>query len=239
MKTAMSMRSWRRWAAACLMLALAACETTSSGSAGQPGADPRLANSSQARFFSKSGLQACAGGALAGILACELSNTRDKGRCRLAAGVAGCGVGIGANYYLDHQRAQYARAEDRLDATIADVRQDNQQLQALSDTARSVIEDDKRKIARIRQDIAANTLQREQAQKQLTEIDANTAYLNKTLADVRAKQQQWQEVADAERRSGAKVDGLDAEINRMQKQVASLELEIDQLYQQRSAIQLG
>jgi prefoldin subunit 5 len=56
---------------------------------------------------------------------------------------------------------------------------------------------------------------------------------------VRSKQQEWVKVAAAERNSGARTDTLDAEINKMQKQVAQLESEIDQLYQQRSSIQLG
>lgn len=220
-----------------LLLVLTGCQTT--GPSSSAPADPRLTNSNSAQFFSKSGWQACAGGALVGALACQLGNPSEKTQCMIAAGLVGCGVGMGANYYLDNQRSKYANAEDRLDATIADVRKDNQELTALSDTARSVIADDKRKIQQIKQDIASNKLQRAQAQQQIAEIDANTSYLKKTLADVRSKQQEWVKVAAAERNSGARTDTLDAEINKMQKQVAQLESEIDQLYQQRSSIQLG
>jgi uncharacterized protein YceH (UPF0502 family) len=231
------LKSSKKLATLGLLLALAGCQTT--GTSTTAPADPRLANSSSAQFFSKSGFQACAGGALVGILACQLGNPSDKNTCMLAAGIAGCGVGMGANYYMDNQRSKYANAEDRLDATIADVRKDNQELQALSDTARSVIADDKRKIEQLKKDIASNKVQRTQAQQQIADIDANTNYLKKTLADVRSKQQEWVKVAAAERNSGARTDTLDAEINKMQKQVAQLESEIDQLYQQRSSIQLG
>lgn len=227
------------WSALALALMLSGCQTTGTTSANQAPVDPRLANSSSAKFFSKSGWQACAGGALVGALACQLGNPSEKTQCMIAAGLVGCGVGMGANYYLDNQRSQYANAEDRLDATIADVRKDNQELQMLSDTARTVIADDKRKIEQIKRDIASNKVQREQAQKQIAAIDANTAYLKKSLADVRTKQQEWTKVAAAERNSGARTDTLDAEIGKMQKQVAQLELEIDQLYRQRSSIQLG
>lgn len=229
-----------KWAALGLVLVLTGCQTTGlSSGANQAPVDPRLANSSSAQFFSKSGWQACAGGALAGVLACQLGNPSQKSQCMIAAGLVGCGVGMGANYYLDNQRSKYANAEDRLDATIADVRKDNQELQMLSDTARTVIADDKRKIKQIKADIAANKVQRDQAQKQIAEIDANTAYLKKSLANVRTKQQEWTKVASVERNSGARTDTLDAEIGKMQKQVAQLESEIDQLYQQRSSIQLG
>lgn len=227
------------WSALALALTLSGCQTTGTTSANQAPVDPRLANSSSAKFFSKSGWQACAGGALVGALACQLGNPSEKTQCMIAAGLVGCGVGMGANYYLDNQRSQYANAEDRLDATIADVRKDNQELQMLSDTARTVIADDKRKIEQIKRDIASNKVQREQAQKQIAAIDANTAYLKKSLADVRTKQQEWTKVAAAERNSGARTDTLDAEIGKMQKQVAQLESEIDQLYRQRSSIQLG
>lgn len=227
------------WSALALALMLSGCQTTGTTSANQAPVDPRLANSSSAKFFSKSGWQACAGGALVGALACQLGNPSEKTQCMIAAGLVGCGVGMGANYYLDNQRSQYANAEDRLDATIADVRKDNQELQMLSDTARTVIADDKRKIEQIKRDIASNKVQREQAQKQIAAIDANTAYLKKSLADVRTKQQEWTKVAAAERNSGARTDTLDAEIGKMQKQVAQLESEIDQLYRQRSSIQLG
>lgn len=230
-----------KWVVLGLALVLTGCQTTgTTPAANQAPVDPRLANSSSAQFFSKSGWQACAGGAVVGMLACQLGNPSKKAQCMVAAGLAGCGVGMGANYYLDNQRSQYANAEDRLDATIADVRKDNQELQMLSDTARSVIADDKRKIEQIKQDIAANKVQSAQAQKQLAEIDANTAYLKKSLADVRSKQQEWaEEVAAAERNNGARTDTLDAEIGKMQKQIAQLESEIDQLYQQRSSIRLG
>lgn len=229
-----------KWVVLGLALVLTGCQTTgTTPAANQAPVDPRLANSSSAQFFSKSGWQACAGGAVVGMLACQLGNPSKKAQCMVAAGLAGCGVGMGANYYLDNQRSQYANAEDRLDATIADVRKDNQELQMLSDTARSVIADDKRKIEQVKQDIAANKVQSAQAQKQLAEIDANTAYLKKSLADVRSKQQEWTKVAAAERNNGARTDTLDAEIGKMQKQIAQLESEIDQLYQQRSSIRLG
>jgi len=214
---------------------LAGCQSTASNDI-----DPRLANNHSAQFFSKSGLQACGVGALTGALACQLGNPSDKTRCMLAAAAVGCGVGMGANYYLDHQRAQYANAEQRLDAAIADVRKDNQELQSLAATARQVINDDRQKIEKIRKDIAKNQVQREQAQQQLAQIDANAAYLKKTLADVKNREQEWQKVAAAEQQTkGPRIDLLNAEISRMQQQRSQLEAEIDQLYTQRSAIQLG
>jgi predicted nucleic acid-binding Zn-ribbon protein len=221
-------------------LALAGCQTI--GPLNQGELDPRLANSHGAQFFSKSGFQACVGGALVGILGCQLSNSSDKGKCMIIAGLAGCGVGLGANYYLDDKRAKYANIEDRLDAYIADVRKDNVELQGLIEDSRGVIADDRRKIKQISQDIAAKKVKREQAQKQLADIDGNAAYLKNALDNARTKQQEYTKVAEAERNSGAskaRLDALDGEINKLKQQQEALQSEWDQVYGQRDAIKLG
>ncbi|MDV7213313.1 hypothetical protein [Azotobacter beijerinckii] len=229
----------KRIAWATLALLLAGCQTMGAPGGGQT--DPRLANSSSAQFFSKSGWQACAGGAVVGVLACQLANPDRKGACMATAAVVGCGVGMGANYYLDQRRSQYANAEQRLDVAIADVRKDNLELQDLSRTARTVIADDRQSIAMIQRDIAAKRVQRAHAQQRLAKVDANLVFLRDKLANARTKQQEWRKVAAAERSSAsaARLDTLNAEINSMQRQIGSLEAEIDQLYKQRSAIRLG
>lgn len=200
--------------------------------------DPRLARSDEAAFFSKSGWQACLVSAGAAALLCQVSNASDKNDCMLKAALVACGVAMGANYYLDQRRAEYSKAETRLDTMIADVREDNRKLANLTRTARTVIAEDRAQIARLQKDIAANTVQQNQARQQLAEIDANRQYLQKTLADLKNREQEWRQVAAAEKSSGARVDNLNAEINQMQQQIASLESELDTLFQQRSAIKI-
>lgn len=233
------MTAWYRLGVWTVALALlSGCQTT--GGYGQQ-ADPRLTNSNSAQFFSTSGMQACALGGGAGALLCILGDADNKKTCMLAAAAIGCGVGMGANYYLDQRRSQYANTEQRLDATIADVRKDNMQLQQLTQTARAVMADDQRKLAQIQNDMASKRLQVAQARQQLATVDANAAFLRKTLADTRKRQQEWQQVAEVERRNGggARVDTLNAEIYSMQRQINQLESEMEQLYRQRSAIRLG
>jgi predicted nucleic acid-binding Zn-ribbon protein len=121
---------------------------------------------------------------------------------------------------------------------IADVQRDNEELKLLTQTAQNVIEDDKQQLAQINEDIAANRLQKEVAERQLAVIDANTEYLKEKMTEIRERQAEWQKVANAERKEGAQVDALDAEINRMQLQIVALETEVDQLYEQRTSIQL-
>ncbi|CBL44096.1 hypothetical protein HDN1F_05130 [gamma proteobacterium HdN1] len=211
---------------------------STSAERGAGGVDPRL-ESDSAAFFSKSGLQACAGGALVGVAGCMLGNPSNRHACMLKAGLAGCGVGMGVNYYLDQRRSEYSNNEQRLNAILTDVRSDNAKLQNLTQTARSVMDENRRQMEQINREIAQKTLDRSKAQKQLAEIDANTLYLKKTLAEVRAREKNWRDVAQAERNSGARVDALDAEISRLNQQASVLESEINDLYKQRSAIRLG
>ncbi len=76
-------------------------------------------------------------------------------------------------------------------------------------------------------------------QAQLAQVDANTQALNKTLADLKSRQQQWQEVANKERGQSPKVEALDAEIGRMQKQIVNLEQSVDSIEKQRAGLALG
>lgn len=205
----------------------------------QPQADPRLQNSTEASFFSRSGFEACIGGAFVGAVICQASNASDKKDCMLKAAFVGCGVAMGANYYYDYRRAQYASQEQLLDAMIADVQEDNRKLQSLNNTAKTVLAENKKQLDKIKSDIAQNKVDTAEASRTLQEVDANAKYLKTTLADLKKREQEWREVAAKETSGGARLDALNSEINRMQQQIAVLESDIDALYGQRSAIQLG
>jgi len=230
----------RLFTALLLLTALAGCETMQTGSSQgkAPKPDPQLTSSSEARFFSKSGMQACAGGALAGLATCKLTNTCDSGKGMAAAALVGCGVGMGANYYLDQRRAEYANTEERLDVMIADVQEDNRKLQTLTATASDVLQQDKQKLASIKTQLQQQQLEKDRAQQQLAQVDANTDYLRNSLANLEKRQQQWRDVAQAEQQSQKK-QALDDEINRMQKQIISLRDNVNEVEQQRATIILG
>ncbi len=221
--------------------ALGGCNTlgvNSNTQDGSPQPDPQLTSSSEARFFSKSGLQACAGGALASLAACKLTNTCDSDKGMITAAVVGCGVGMGANYYLDQRRAEYADTEERLDVMIADVREDNRKLQTLTATATDVLNQDKQQLATLKSQLAQQQIQRTQAEQQLAEVDANTHYLRNSLANLEKREQEWRQVAQAEQQS-QKQQELNDEINRMQKQIITLRENVTEVEQQRAAIVLG
>lgn len=225
-----------------LALAITGCKTMGTGAGAQsagPQPSPQLTGSDEARFFSKSGLQACAGGALVGLATCKLTNTCDSNKGMFTAAMVGCGVGMGANYYLDQRRSEYANTEQRLDTMIADVREDNRKLQTLTATATDVLNQDKQKLTTLKSQLAQKQVEKTAAQQQLAQVDANTRYLKDSLANLKKREQQWREVAQAEQQKSQQYQELNSEINRMQKQIISLQENVQQVEQQRAAIVLG
>ncbi|HDH9217312.1 TPA: hypothetical protein PJR49_005249 [Escherichia coli] len=210
-----------------------------SGCQSNNGADPRITNNSDMEFFSKSGITACAGGAAIGALGCLVSNSSNKGACMLIAAVAGCGVGIGANAYLDNKRKDYSSKEEMLNSMIADIKKENQHLQSASNAARAVIDDDKKALAKIEQDMKQQRLNKAAAEKQLKGIDANIAALRSRLSDMTKREAEWRDIAAKSRDDGIKTAQLDKQITGMKQQVASLQEELDSLYSQRTAIRLS
>jgi len=218
---------------------LAGCQSTSSLTGSGDKTDPRLQNSADYQFFSKSGWQACAGGAAVGALACAISNSSNKAVCMAAAAVAGCGVGMGANAYLDNQRSKYANKEQRLNASIADVQADNQKLQRATTVAKSVIADDRQMLTQLQKDIAAKKVDQATVTKKLGGVDANIASLRKKLADMNSREKQWKDVSTFEQKDGNNTAQLDTDIGQMRTQVASLQSELDSLYTQRTALKVS
>jgi uncharacterized protein HemX/predicted small secreted protein len=223
-------------------LLMTGCANTGSSMLGEgDGADPRLTQGNDAEFFSKSGYQACAVGAGIGILACALSNSNNKTVCVVAAGITACGVAMGANYYLDQRRAEYADTSTRLAKMNSDVEQDTQKVIARTATAQQVIKDDQAQIAQIKKDIANKKVDHSKAQAQIAGIDSDIARLRKDLANMRTKVTEYSKVADAERSQGtsAEIRQVDMNIQKMNQKVVTLQKEVDALYSQRSAITLG
>nr|WP_177197213.1 hypothetical protein [Halopseudomonas yangmingensis] len=223
-------------------LLLAGCATTGgSQSSNSVSADPRLTQGHDAKFFSQSGFQACAAAAGVGMLACALSESSNKQQCMILVGLTACGVAMGANYYLDQRRSEYANTTERLQIMTADIRQDTDRVIARSETMQMVISDDQQRLAQIQQDMQNQTLDIDAASREIAAIDKNIATMRRDISNMQAKANEYQRVAEQERNDGAgdQVQLLDQEIARMNQRVAALQQEVDGLYNQRSAITLG
>ncbi|ROP58180.1 hypothetical protein EDF81_3343 [Enterobacter sp. BIGb0383] len=232
------LKSLRTATTAIFIVALVGCQS-SGGLGNSGGVDSRLANNQDVEFFNKSGWQACAGGAAVGAIACALSNSSNKAVCMVAAAIAGCGIGVGANAYLDNQRNKYASKELQLNAAIRDVQSENRRIQGATSTAKSVIASDKATLARLNKEIAAKSVKQDDLKKQVKGIDANIAYLRNTITDMKKHGTQWTDVSGEMSKSGSDTATLDTEIAQMHKNIDSLQQELDSLYDQRTALKVS
>ncbi|CBJ80281.1 putative Lipoprotein [Xenorhabdus bovienii str. Jollieti] len=235
----MVLQSMRSMISLCMIFLLVACQTPQGPSAQTGKVDSRLTQSQDVEFFNKSGWQACAAGAAAGALACLLINGDHQAICIAAAAIVGCGVGVGANAYLDNQRTKYASKEQLLAASINDVKAENQRIKNVTATVKEVIKTDKLTLAQINKDIAAKVVKKDQVQKQLKGLDANIVYLRNTIKEMKEHENQWQNVSTQIAKDGTKTKDLNNQIVQMRKNIGSLQQELDSLYEQRTAIKVS
>ena len=129
----------------------------------------------------------------------------------------------------------------RLQVMSQEVQQDTQKVAARTETLQQVIRDDQQRLAQIKRDMDAKTIDKAKAQQEIATIDENIGLMRKDLTNMKAKVSEYQKVADQERAEGAgdEVATLDEEISKMNQKVAALQSEVDGLYNQRSAITLG
>jgi hypothetical protein len=157
-------------------------------------------------------LTGAAAGALAGGLAALLTggNSKEVRNTALAGAVVGGTIG-GIDGYVTAKKEQAGRGQIReLQAAAADVRQDNQKLQAYLDSSGSVLNEGKSRLA-------------EAARKR---EEQNIASMNTTLAQAKKTRDQYTQASAKMTGSIQDRRDIDAEIARMNKQVAQLESNI-------------
>ncbi|MWN90446.1 hypothetical protein GQ597_07010 [Gilliamella sp. Pra-s65] len=221
--------------ALCLSLVLTGCQ--GAGGASSRNVDPALTKSNSAKFFSKSAWQSCAIGAGLGGIGCMLAGGK-TGVC-LASAAVGCGVLMGANYYLDSKRAEYADAETRLDVYIQDIQRNTYEVQAVTETAKAVLDKNLATLKVLDNQIKKDTLNKKQARNDLAQIDANIAYLTDKLQSMKKVENDWISISSQEQQSGVRVSKLDQQINQLHKQIAVLENQITLVTKQRSAVKVS
>ncbi|MDX5377623.1 MAG: hypothetical protein LPK08_08935 [Halomonas sp.] len=221
---------------------LTGCATTGSTMLGtEQSADPRLTQGNDAQFFSKSGFQACAAGAAIGVAGCMLSGSSNRTQCAVIAGLGACGVAMGANFYLDQRRSEYASTTERLGVMSQDIQEDTQRVIARTETARQVMAEDRARIERLEQEIAEQRLDQAAAEQELAAIDGNIRILRRDLTNMQRTVSEYEEVAQLERQEASpeEISKIEQEIGAMNQQVVALQQEVDDLYSMRSAITLG
>jgi len=227
-----------------LSLAASACQTigtgapgassgtSSSASAGttQAGLSPeesRLRDDSGA--FDRTVAEGAVAGAVVGALIGGLVGRGWRGAA-IGAG-AGALVGGGAGAYVASQQRKYADEEKRIDAMTADVRADNEKLQAYLATAEEVIAADRQRLADLEARFAQNQVSQEELQSKLARIRENSTLIGETVESLRTRRDEYAH-AVAETRSqspDADLTVMDREIAMLESQISVLESDLNSL----------
>ncbi len=154
---------------------------SNTGTSGDGNVDPRLTQD-EPEFFSESGALACAGGAILGVLAGALVCDGDnKLACAIGGGLAGCGVGMGANYILDRVRADNHNLETQLDATAKEVADHNKSIKDLNARAQKLVEEGKAEQQKLEQQLTRGEISKDKYAEKARSLDGNIAYLQNAV----------------------------------------------------------
>ena len=224
-----------RIAAYALAAALAAsgCSTNTQSGFDYSKADPSITKE-EANFFSPSGVQACAVGAIIGAAACIAFAGDNRGQCAAYAAAGGCAVGMTANYMLDEVRTQHKQKEDQLNALADYVRKDIARMHNLNEGTKALIERDKKELGQLAADIEAGKKKREDLVSKNEDIDNNIKYLTDSSKQAKENLDNYRK---ARNEMQTNKDGSDAVLTEQEQkkleeyneQIYTLEEQIDEL----------
>ncbi|MBM4201369.1 MAG: glycine zipper 2TM domain-containing protein [Gammaproteobacteria bacterium] len=199
----------------------------------------RLAQLSEA--YNETLAEGCIIGAAAGAGIGAAAYSRNRAQGALIGGLAGALLGCLAGNYMANLQNGYATDEDRLDKVIADLSQENQTLSAMIPIASRVVQDNQARIAELDKAVAAGRMTRIQAEAQLQDLDATRDQLQATVT--KAKQRlddQKRAVALSARNSHPQQVAIaSSEIEKKERQIVTLESELDTLTKLRSVSSVG
>ncbi len=167
----------------------------------------------------------CGLGAVVGALGCKMSGG-DSHRVRNCA-LAGCvvlGAAGAADGYYTAKQQQASR--DRVRATqamAADVRQDNQKIQAFLESSEKVLADSRARLKTINAQVAARRMSADQAAAERRRIEENRDLMQSTLDEMKQSRDVYREAARKAKSSGGGSRDLDGELTQMNHKIASLE----------------
>lgn len=191
------------------------------------------------KFVNQSYLEACGVGAVAGGIIGYLVDKKAKGA--LVGAGAGCVVAMGANYWLQGQRKQAAYKEEEMQQMLTTLQDENRKLSSLVNSSKAVVAEDRRKIEQIDAAYRKKQISLEEAKKQMAEVDDNQQHLEKTLANLEERKNNWKQLGSKLRQSqpGSQSAAVDAEIASLEKKIAVLKTELSSLEQTRRVSSIG
>ncbi|MGN0909771.1 MAG: hypothetical protein ACI4NA_09130 [Succinivibrio sp.] len=204
----------------------------SSAASAEDDVNPELKRDSP-QFFSKSGAAGCATGALAGVFACLLSNSKNKAACAVAAGVGGCAVGMTANYLLDKVRTDYHNTEDQLNATQAAVQENMDKTAKLRDLSAKTLREDQAAVKQLNSDYEKGQATADQLKAKDKQLVANIKFLSEKKTEAEAKLKEVETARDGIVNDAGGQDSLTAsslrEVKELNKKIEESKANIDAL----------
>jgi hypothetical protein len=241
----------QRLLAAALSLLLVACPTTNplggimngpdSGQADASGnaAQPQMTEAEkQLQEGEKRFTTTVMGGAAIGVLAgaglgavgCHLAGYKDAKlrNCILLAAAAG-GTAGGIDGYLTAQREKAGRDELKaVQATANDVKQDNEKLKSYLSTSDQVLAEGEARLKSLRGDVQKRKISAAEADEARQREERNIASMTKTLETAKQTRTNYIEASKKLGGDAPSKRQLDAEITRMNQQIAQLEKTVNE-----------
>ncbi len=194
------------------------------------------------RFANQGYLEACATGAMVGVIGGWVSGGSDNRSERVAIGAAaGCIAAMGANYWLQGERQQAAYKEEDMNQMLATIKEENQKLSGLVTSSKAVIAEDRKKIGQIDSAYQSKQISLEEAKRQMAEVDDNKAHLEMTLANLEKRKQSWNTLGNEVRasQSTSASNTIDIEIASLENKITVLKSELGFLEQARRVSAIG
>ncbi len=167
----------------------------------------------------------CAIGAVVSALGCKVSgsDSHKSRQCALAGCVVLGAAGAADGYYVAKKQQASRDKVRETNAIAADIRQDNQRIQAFLDSSSVVVAESRARLARIHADTASRKLTADQAAGERRKIEQNRDLMQNTLDEMKKSRDVY--VGAAKQASSAQGSNrnLDSEIRQMNQKIAALE----------------
>ena len=161
------------------------------------------------------------GAVLGGLLGFAISG--DATGALIGAGTGAVAGGVAGSYVASKQR-DYANQEAALDSMISDIRGRNADTKALVDSMALLVEEDKQKLASLRQQHSAKQIDDATYRQQLAQIQSDKEVMRRVVAEADEQLGVFREAGQIYARSNA-----DADMSPYNTEVSSMESKIDQM----------
>lgn len=179
---------------------------------------------------------AVAGAILGGLIGLAVGGS-NRGAAAAIGAVAGAAVGGATGYYVARRKQQYANENDRLNAMTTDVRNDNQQLAQYVADSQAVVAHDKADLARLRQEYANRRSSRADLDRRIAIAEQDAQAIQQRINTARKQLAEYMQAR--QQTPGAAGGQMDAEIARLNQQIAQLESQLNDLNTSISVTRTG